>query len=615
MSILPALLFLTFLGSDRSISLGKASPPNPLFDSRGGIHRLSELRGQPGAVVFFFATGCPLGRLYAPRINTLAHELQPQGFAFVGVASQPTDSLADLDGFVRTHHISFPVWKDRDGSLAAALGVRRTPEVMLFNREGRLCYRGRVDDQFQPGLTRAAATNHDLRDALDDLLAGRAIRKPLTEPAGCLLGRSERYPKSDEVVYTRHIARILQQNCQACHRPGQIGPFPLTTFEEAASWGPMIREVVQAGRMPPWHASPAHGKFANDRRLSEDDKLRITTWVDNGCPEGDRAALPPPAAFPDEWSIPTPDFVLSMPNPFNVPAQGEVEYQYIEVDPGFTEDRWIQAAEVLPGCRAVVHHCNVLLKPPTRKPVDHSTEAEWTFLTGVTPGKPATLLPEGVAKRWPAGWRAVFVIHYSPNGSPQVDQTRLGLVFADPAKVHKEIYTHLTADVALAIPPRVSDYQVTHKFICPDDMLLYGIFPHMHVRGKSFLTEAEYPDGRREILLDVPHYDFAWQHQYILAEPLRLPAGTVLRYTVVYDNSRENLANPNPDVWVHTGPQSWDEMFNAYVDIALANRDVQVDARRLLLKRAGLGVVLAGCVPLLLWRWRKARRVEAGLHH
>jgi hypothetical protein len=261
-----------------------------------------------------------------------------------------------------------------------------------------------------------------------------------------------------------------------------------------------------------------------------------------------------------------------------------------------------------------VHHCNVLLKPPTRKPLDRSTEGEWTFLTGITPGKPATVLPEGVAKRWPAGWRAVFVIHYSPNGSPQTDQTRLGLVFADPATVHKEIYTHLTADVALAIPPHASDHQVTHKFTCPDDMLLYGIFPHMHVRGKSFQAEAEYPDGRREILLDVPRYDFAWQHQYILAEPLRLPLGTVLRYTIVYDNSNENQANPNPEVWVHTGPQSWDEMFNAYVDIAFANRDVQVEERRLLWKRAGLGVLLAGCVPLMFWRWRRAKLATADKH-
>jgi mono/diheme cytochrome c family protein len=571
------------------------------------MHRLTEQLGTKATVVYFFATGCPLARLYAPRVNALAEPMRYRGVAFVGVSSQPSDSLADLDAFVRINRVTWPIWKDRDGKLAEQLGVRRTPEALLFDGAGHLRYRGRVDNQYEPGIAKAAATSHDLRDALDDLLASRPINKPLTEPAGCLLGRSERNASSGAVVYTRHIAPILQRNCQACHRPGQIGPFSLTSYEEAASWGPMIREVVQSGRMPPWHASPAHGHFANDRRLSDSDKRLIETWVDSGCPEGNRADLPPAASFPEEWSIPTPDFVLSMPQPFNVPAEGVVDYQYIEVDPGFTEDHWIQAAEVLPGCRGIVHHCNVLLKPPTRKPLDRSTEAEWTFLTGITPGKPATVLQPGVAKRWPAGWKAVFVIHYAPNGTPQTDQTRLGLVFADPVTVHKEIFTHLTFDVDLAIPPRAADHRVTHKFTCPDDLLLYAIFPHMHVRGKSFLAEAAYPDGRREILLDVPRYDFAWQHQYILAEPLRLPKGTVLHYTIAYDNSAANLANPDPDVWVRTGPQSWDEMFNAYIDVSFADQDLQVDAWKSKMKKTGLGMLLAGCAPFFIWRWRRGR--------
>ena len=607
MPILPAFLMLSLVLSERSCTLGCRPPDLPLFDARGGMHRLTEQLGPKATVVYFFASGCPLARLYTPRVNALAEPMRSRGVAFVGVSSQPSDSLADLDAFVRINRVTWPIWKDRDGKLAEQLRVRRTPEALLFDGQGRLRYRGRVDNQYEPGIAKAAATSHDLRDALDDLLTSRAIRKPLTEPAGCLLGRTERNASPGAVVYTRHIAPILQRSCQACHRPGQIGPFALTSYEEAASWGPMIREVVQSGRMPPWHASPAHGHFANERRLSDADKQLIETWVDSGCPEGNRADLPPAPSFPEDWSISTPDFVLSMPQPFSVPAEGVVDYQYIEVDPGFKEDRWIQAAEVLPGCRAVVHHCNVLLKPPTRKPLDRSTEAEWTFLMGITPGKPATVLQPGVAKRWPAGWKAVFVIHYAPNGTPQTDQTRLGLVFADPVTVHKEILTNLTFDVDLAIPPRAADHRVTHKFTCPDDLLLYAIFPHMHVRGKSFLAEAAYPDGRREVLLDVPRYDFAWQHQYILAEPLRLPKGTVLHYTIAYDNSAANLANPDPDVWVRTGPQSWDEMFNAYIDVSFADQDLQVDAWKSKMKKTGLGILLAGCAPFFIWRWRRGR--------
>ena len=608
MPIFPVILCLSVVLADRSCSLGQSAPDLPLIDSHGGIHRLLEQPAPRGTVVFFFATGCPLARLYAPRVNALAERMQSKGISFVAVAAQPTDSLTEMDAFSRAHRLAWPVWKDREGRLAARLLVRRTPEVLLFDNAGRLRYRGRVDDQYQPGIAKAAATTHDLRDALDDLVVGRPINKPVTAPAGCLLGRTESGAGSGEVVYTRDIAPILQRNCQSCHRPGQMGPFPLTTYEEASSWSSMIREVVQSGRMPPWHASPAHGHFANDRRLSDADKRSIEAWIEGGCPEGDRVDLPPAPSFPAEWSIPTPDFVLPMPKPFNVPAEGIVDYQFFEVDPGFTEDRWIQAAEVLPSCRAVVHHCNVFLKPPTKTPLDRSTEAEWTHLTWVTPGKPASAFPQGVAKRWPAGWKAVFVIHYSPNGSPQVDQTRLGLVFADPATVHQELFTHLTTDVDLAIPPGAPDHRVTHKFTCPTDLMLYAIFPHMHLRGKSFSVTADYPDGRQEILLDVPRYDFAWQNQYILAEPLRLPAGTLLHYTSSYDNSTANPANPNPEVWVRTGQQSWDEMFNAYIDFSIADQDLQADAWRWRLRQGSIALLLAMSGAIFFtWGWRKVR--------
>ncbi|MHC5544452.1 redoxin domain-containing protein, partial [Singulisphaera rosea] len=266
---------------------------------------------------------------------------------------------------------------------------------------------------------------------------------------------------------------------------------------------------------------------------------------------------------------------MTMPRPFHVPAEGVVDYQSFEVDPGFNEDRWIHSAEIRPGNRKVVHHCNVFLKSPGGQgDADAQGELGSYCLAATTPGSPPMSLPSGMAKRIPAGWKLVFVLHYTPVGTPQDDQTSLGLVFADPKSVKKEVATNLMFDPALRIPPRAADYRVVHTRRFDDDVLLLSLFPHMHLRGKSFRYEAIAPDGGVEVLLDVPRYDFNWQNRYELTEPKRLPAGTTLRCIAHFDNSAANPSNPDPDAVVLAGKQSWEEMFNGYYDIALADQDL-----------------------------------------
>jgi hypothetical protein len=309
-----------------------------------------------------------------------------------------------------------------------------------------------------------------------------------------------------------------------------------------------------------------------------------------------------------------------MPQPFRVPAQGVLEYQFIEVDPGFREDRWVRAAEVRPGNRAVVHHCNVFLQPPGAPGPQEQGALRSYCLAALAPGTPPLELPDGMAKRIPAGWRIVFVMHYTTIGSEQTDQTRIGLKFADPKKVKKEVATKLMYDSGLCIPAHAADYAVAQTWQVQRDVLLMSFFPHMHLRGKSFCYEALYADGRQEVLLRVPRWDFNWQHRYVLAQPLRLPAGTRLRCTAVYDNSNANPANPDPSAAVRAGTQSWDEMFNGYFDVALADEDLTqtppwrqrlADAvRRLFSPGAALLIVLAG--GLFLVRSRRAARAASG---
>jgi hypothetical protein len=334
----------------------------------------------------------------------------------------------------------------------------------------------------------------------------------------------------------------------------------------------MIREVIEAGRMPPWGANPSYGHFSNDPSLSPREKELLLAWIDAGCPEGNTADLPPPVAFPEGPSIGKPDLVVSMPCEFHVPAQGVVEYQMFSVDPGFREDRWVTAAEVLRGNRKVVHHCNVFLQPPGAEGVWEEGSLGSYCLAAMAQGTPPMILPAGMAKRIPAGWKIVFVMHYTPIGTEQTDRTSIALRFAEPAAVKKEVATKLMWEPNLQIPAGDPDHRVEQTWRMQNDVFLLAFFPHMHLRGKSFRYEAIYPNGQTEILLDVPHFDFGWQPRYALAEPKRLAAGTLLRCSAVYDNSKDNPANPDPTRQVPTGTQTWDEMFNGYFDMTLASQ-------------------------------------------
>jgi mono/diheme cytochrome c family protein len=511
--------------------------------------------------------------------------------------------------------LPFPVVRDAGHAVADRFGATRTPEAFVLDRGRVVRYRGRIDDQYTVAGRRDRPGRRDLAAALEDLLAGRPVATPHAPATGCVIDRGPPAPAPAPVTYWRDVTPILQAHCVVCHRPGQVAPFALTRYPQAVNWAETIAEVVRDGRMPPWGASPAHGRFANDPRLSDRERGLIAAWVAAGCPEGDRADAPPPAAFADDWVIPRPELVASMPRPFTVPAGGVVEYQSFEVDPGFAEDRWVKAAEIRPGNRRVVHHCTVFLKPPGGdEPAEQGALGSFC-LAAMAPGTPPLVLPDGMAKKVPAGWRFVFVVHYAPVGSVQTDQTSLGLVFADARAVRREVATKLLYDDRLCIPPRTADHRVEHTHRFEQDVLVLALFPHMHLRGRSFRYEAVYPDGAVEVLLDVPRYDFNWQHRYELAEPKRLPAGTTLRCVAVYDNSAANPFNPDPDATVRSGLQNSDEMFNGYFDWALADQDLTrppagevIWAAVRWVARPGVAlVVVPAGGALLLLRRRRAR--------
>lgn len=542
-----------------------------LQDHRGAWHTLDEARDRKVVVLAFLGTECPLAEAYAPRLAEIAREFGKRGVAFFGVDANEQDGPVAIGRFAERHALPFPVLKDVGNVLADRLGAERTPEVFVLDGSRAVVYRGRVDNQYAIGIHRASSTQHYLVSALDAILAGRPVATPTTKAAGCKIGRATNSAKSGAVTYSKQVARILQARCVGCHRPGEIAPFSLTDYRQAAGWSSMIAEVVDEGRMPPWHASPEYGRFANDARLSAEEKKAIRDWAAAGAPEGDPADLPPPPRFVEGWQIPRPDLVLEMPHAIDIPAEGSMPYQVVEIDPKLTRDVWISAAQVRPGNPTVVHHVVVLVLPPGVEKID---AAGGDFLAAYAPGLPPRILPDGVAKRVPARSKLVLQMHYTPRGTKQADRSRLGLVFADPATIHKELMSGMALNFRLQIPPGTRDYVSRADFRFSRDSELLALMPHMHLRGRSMRFVAEYPDGRREVFLDVPRYEFDWQNLYTLDRPKPMPEGTILHTEAHFDNSDENPNNPDPRRAITFGEQTWDEMHVGYLCFALADQDL-----------------------------------------
>ncbi len=561
------LLLALAVASNRAAAeraAGEKPSPTPSFslkDVAGHSVALSDFGHKKAVVIVFTGTQCPVNNSYIPRLKELQAKYAARGVQFLAVNSNPQDSIEDVAEHARQRgNLSFPVLKDADQKVVELLQAERTPEVVVLDSNRTICYRGRIDDQFGVGIRRPQPSRRDLVEALDEVLAGKPVSVARTQVAGCRIARLKTTAATGKITYTNQIARLFQKNCQECHRPGEIGPFALMNYREAKGWADMIRETVGNGRMPPWYADPHYSKFANDRRLSKEDKETLLAWIDQGCPQGDDKDLPAPKQWHEGWWIGKPDVVITMKEDFSVPADGGkagVPYKYFTVPTNFTEDKWIQAAEVRPGNRAVVHH--IIAFVTEHGAAQGPGRGQGGYLVGVAPGEEGLVLPPGMAKKIPKGASITFQMHYTPNGVKQKDRSSLGLIFSkEPPK--QLVRTAAISAHELSIPAGDGNYPAKSSATYDKETVILSFMPHMHLRGKDFEYRVQYPDGRTEVVLSVPRYDFAWQMRYVLAEPLRLPAGSKVLCTAHYDNSRNNPNNPDPTRTVTWGPQTWDEM-------------------------------------------------------
>ena len=375
---------------------------------------------------------------------------------------------------------------------------------------------------------------------------------------------------ADPVTYSRDVAPILQSRCQCCHRPGQVGPFALLSYDDVRGHAKMIASVLERGAMPPWNADARFdGVFVNQRRLTASEKRTITSWIEAGMPRGNPAEDPTPIQWPEGWSIGEPDVVFTpdydllagkaLPaEGYAVPLEGVVEYQYFTVETDYPEDRWVQAFEIKPGSPDVVHHVLAALQSP------NGFLDEKSFLATYVPGDTPSIYPESYAKRLPKGATLLFQVHYTPNGKARTDRPSLGIRFAEEPPQFV-VQSSAIVNRALEIPAGAENHEVSASTVFDEDVGLLSLMPHMHTRGKDFRIAARFPDGTEQELLFV-QYDFNWQEAYVFPDPMLMPAGTKLECVGHFDNSAKNPNNPDPTAVVRWGDQTFEEMFVGYID-------------------------------------------------
>jgi peroxiredoxin len=541
-------------------------------DIRFLARSLGDFGDKKAYVLVFVDCNCPIAAKYLPGLQRLESAYRDKGVQFVAVNSGPNDTVVAMAEQAVEHGVEFSFVKDLDCRVADALGVKRTPEVVILDGKRVLRYRGRVDDQYRPGGQRPEPTRRDLVEALDEVLAGKEVTVKTTAVDGCLIARPPNYKDDKPVTFAEHVAPILAKHCQHCHKPNTAAPFALLTYEQARAKADTITEVVAEGRMPPWYAVPRDGDHIRHRNLSVAERDAVVRWAKTGTARGDLSKLPkPPEEKRAKWLIGDPDLVLTT-EPFELPTEGDIKYQYVVfLKNVFAEDTWVQGVQILPDVPRAVHHANLLYFKVGETP------KESNFVTGVVPGGEPMRLDDGVAYRIPKGTVLALQIHYVTTGKAEKVTLSVGLKYAS-GKVDQQLRHVLLVDTKYAIPPGAPAHPVKVERTLEHDAVGIGLFSHMHVRGKAMTFTAHTPDGKDETLLTVPNYNFEWQIPYRW-EPGKkvLPRGTRLGCVALYDNSPFNPYNPDPKKTVKNGDQTYEEMMNGFFFYVDANEKLGLD--------------------------------------
>lgn len=555
----------------------------------------ADLKDKKAVVVVFLSFDCPVSNSYAQTLAEMARNYGPRGVAFVGVV--PTDdTAAEVARQAKDFKIPFPVFKDEKFATVDAFKAEFTPEAFVLDANLILRYRGRIDDAYAARLKKnQKITKQDLKRALDEVLAGKPVSVAATEPIGCTISKSDitasAKPQSSSVTFYRDVLPILQNQCQVCHRPGEVGPFSLMTYRQAVNWAGDIKEFTQSKKMPPWKPIDGPG-FLHERKLSDKEIAVLAAWVDGGTPEGDPKDAPPPRQFVKGWQLGQPDLVLTVPEDFQLGPSGNDLFRCYVLPTNLPEDKYVTAIEVRPGNPRIVHHTLNFIdvtgqardleakeKQREHKPDDldggpgYSTSMGIGFLPrgalgGWAPGQMPRHLPEGTGYFLPKGADVVLQVHYHRDGRLEKDRTAIGLHFAKKPVQHRYLGMVVAGGGVgagrvrwFAIPAGNDHFTLKGSIWVEQDCTLYSVMPHMHMIGKEISVAMTPPDGPARTLVAIKDWDYNWQETYFFKEPIPVKAGTRFDIEAVYDNSAANPNNPNkPPRLVTFGQQTTNEM-------------------------------------------------------
>lgn len=563
------------------------------------------LFGEKATVVLFLSFDCPNSNGYTPTLLDLHKTYSGKGVKFVAVAENEL-TADELKAKTAEYKYPFPVVPDPKQGVADAFKAHTTPEAFVVDHNQVLRYRGRIDNSFSDRLKRnATVTDHDLKNALDDLLAGKPVRTPVTKAVGCPIGGKDLVAKAPSAVtYHKDVAPVLQKHCQVCHRPGEVGPFSLMTYKQAVTWAEDIKAYTADRKMPPWKPSAATFPFHNDRRMPDEAIKTLAAWVDAGAPEGDPKDAPALAKFTDGWQLGKPDVVLTVNDDFHLGASGPDSFRCYVLPTNLPEDKYIVGFEVRPGNPRVVHHtlnywdlsgkARELEKASKEKAKaeDNDRGPGYSASMGVgffpgksprddvpslgnfggwAPGQVPRFLPEGTGYLLPKGADVVLQVHYHRDGKPEADRTQVGLYFAKkPVEYpYQTVVLGPKRDLkSFFIPAGAEDYKIEGSVYLHTDCVMHSVMPHMHLIGKSVAVTMTPPDGKPVPLVEIKEWDYNWQETYWFKEPLKLKAGTRLDIQATYDNSSRNPNNPrNPPGLVIFGEQTTNEMLFGFFGV------------------------------------------------
>ena len=562
----------------RDHGVGQMVPDLSFKDHRGTSHKLSSFSKRRAVVIAMTSTSCPLSKQYLPTLSKLAAAYSQRGITWVLVNPITTDKPADIKTAAATVEGNALYVQDSDGALAKAVGALTTTDVVVLDAARTVIFHGAIDDQYGLGYALDAPKHSYLAAAVDAFLANKQPGVAATDAPGCTLGLLEPGSATVTATYHNRISRIVQANCIECHRDDGVAPFALTTYADVKSHAAMIKQVVEAGTMPPWFAKSQNSAndqpskypslWANDRSLSVAEQKDLCDWASGTKPEGDKRDAPRPVSFPDGWLIGKPDAVFEFPQPVQIKATGKMPYENVVIQTNLDEDKWVQAIEVRPGNRSVVHHMVVFLLAADKKRATASEEAadeRFGFWAMYVPGNSTFVYPDGFAKGLPKGANLRCQVHYTTTGTATTDRSRIGVIYAKrPPK--EEVRVVGLCNPRMSIPPGAENHREEASIRLPYDIQVLSYLPHMHLRGKACRYRLATAKGETRILLDVPRYDFNWQLLYRYSEPLTLSRGDTIKFSAWYDNSASNPANPDPTQTVRWGKQTDDEMHLGYVE-------------------------------------------------